>query len=91
MIDAPSQSLKWSQQLYIIYSFTCYPAFCIIIWSSAAGQVSHTFISKYLSMNSCCASDCILLLLLCIRQQQQAQLQQQEKINIQVFGKCYKD
>ena len=28
-----SQSLKWSQQLYIIYSFMCYPAFCVVIWS----------------------------------------------------------
>ena len=29
----PSQSLKWSQQLYIVYSFMCYPAFCVVIWS----------------------------------------------------------
>ena len=67
-IYPPSQSLKWSQQLYIIYSFTCYPAFCVVIWSWAAGQVSHTFIIYlfiYLSISSCCASDCILLLLLC--------------------------
>ena len=29
----PLQSLKQLQQLYIIYRFMCYPAFCVVIWS----------------------------------------------------------
>ena len=45
-MSPPSQSLTPSQQLYIAYSFTCYPALCVVIWSWAAGQVSHIFISS---------------------------------------------
>ena len=45
-MSPPSQSLTQSQQVYIAYSFTCYPALCVVIWSWAVGQVSHIFISS---------------------------------------------
>ena len=70
----------------MLSSFLC----CHLELSCGTGQ-SYIYYLKYLSIYSCCASNCILLLLLlCITQQHQAQLQQQqEKLNIKVFGKWY--
>ena len=38
--------IKPSQQLYMVYSFTFYPALYVVIWCSATGRVSHTFINS---------------------------------------------
>ena len=69
MNDLPPSIKLLPQQLYMVYSFTFYPASYVVIWCSATGQVSHIYkFRKFLSISRCCccAFDCILLLLLWI-------------------------
>ena len=87
MIYPPSQSLKQSQQLYVLSSFLCCHLelscwtgqsyiydLCIYLFICQLAVVVVLLIAYCCCCCCCCASDCMLLLLLfllCITQQQQ--------------------
>ena len=58
-IDPPG--IKLPQQLYMVYSFTFYPALYVVIWCSTPRQVSHTFIN---SENFCQFPGVVVVLLI---------------------------